>query len=128
MTDKLPPFEIPEAMRAFTEKSVDQAKKAFDDFLAATHTALTKAETSSTSAQAKGFEMQKTVMDLAQENIAAAFDHAQRLTKAKDIQEVIELQNSFLKARMSAMGEQARVVSESAQKAAANLGETILKR
>ena len=30
-------FEVPEQMREFAEKSVDQARKAFDDFMGATH-------------------------------------------------------------------------------------------
>jgi len=127
MTDKMPKFEIPEAMRVFTEKSVDQAKKAFDDFLAATHGALAKVETTSSTSQASVIEMQKTVMDLAEENVAAAFDHAQKLTKAKTVQEIVDLQNAFLKARMAAMGEQTRVVAESAQKAAAHMTETAKK-
>lgn len=127
MTDTMPKFEIPEAMRAFTEKSVDQAKKAFDDFLAATHGALAKVETTSTASQASVLEMQKTVMELAEENVAAAFEHAQKLTKAKTMQEIVELQNAFLKARMAAMGEQTRVVAETAQKAAAQMTETAKK-
>lgn len=127
MTDNMPKFEVPEAMRAFTEKSVDQAKKAFDDFLAATHGALSKVETASTGAQASVIEMQKTVMSLAEENVAAAFEHAQKLTKAKSLQEVVELQNAFLKARMAAMGEQSRVVTETAQKAASSLTEAAKK-
>ncbi len=35
MADKTA-FEIPDQMRAFADKSVDQAKKAFDDFMNAT--------------------------------------------------------------------------------------------
>jgi phasin len=127
MTDNMPKFEVPEAMRAFTEKSVDQAKKAFDDFLAATHGALSKVETASTGAQASVIEMQKTVMSLAEENVAAAFDHAQKLTKAKSLQEVVELQNAFIKARMAALGEQSRVVTETAQKAATSMTDAAKK-
>jgi phasin len=127
MTDNMPKFEVPEAMRAFTEKSVDQAKKAFDDFLAATHGALSKVETASTGAQASVIEMQKTVMSLAEENVAAAFDHAQKLTKAKSLQEVVELQNAFVKARMAALGEQSRVVTETAQKAATSMTDAAKK-
>lgn len=127
MTDNMPKFEVPEAMRAFTEKSVDQAKKAFDDFLAATHGALSKVETASTGAQASVIEMQKTVMSLAEENVAAAFDHAQKLTKAKSLQEVVELQNAFVKARMAALGEQSRVVTETAQKAATTMTDAAKK-
>jgi phasin len=125
MTDSLPKFEIPEAMRTFTEKSVDQAKKAVDDFLAATHGAIAKVQTTSTGAQATVIEMQKTVMELAEENITAAFAHAQELTKAKTMQELMELQSAFVKARMAAMGEQTRVVSESAKKAATQMTDAV---
>ena len=127
MTDQMPKFEIPEAVREFTEKSVDQAKKAFDDFIIATHGAIAKVEKTSTASQASAAELQKTVLELAEENVAAAFDHAQKLTKAKSVQELVELQNAFLKTRMAAIGEQTRVVSESAQKAASAVAETAKK-
>ena len=127
MTDQMPKFEIPEAVREFTEKSVDQAKKAFDDFIIATHGAIAKVVKTSTASQASAAELQKTVLELAEENVAAAFDHAQKLTKAKSVQELVELQNAFLKTRMAAIGEQTRVVSESAQKAASAVAETAKK-
>jgi phasin len=127
MTDSIPKFEIPEAVRAFTEKSVDQAKKAFDDFLTATHGALAKVETASSASQASAVELQKTVIELAEENVAAAFAHAQKLTQAKTVQEIVELQSSFLKARIAALGEQTRVVAETAQKAAATVTDAAKK-
>ncbi|MDR3374814.1 MAG: phasin family protein [Ancalomicrobiaceae bacterium] len=127
MTDKIPPFEIPEAVRSFTEQAVDQAKKAVDDALSAARGALDKAETSATGAQSSAFELQKTVMDLAEENVSAAFAHAQKLTQAKTLQDVVDLQNAFVKAQMAALGEQARVITEAAQKTASELGEKVMK-
>ncbi|MDR3493184.1 MAG: phasin family protein, partial [Ancalomicrobiaceae bacterium] len=74
------------------------------------------------------YELQKTMMDLAEENVSAAFAHTQKLTQAKTLQEVIDLQNAFVKAQMVALGEQARVITEAAQKTASDVGDKATKR
>ncbi|HEX8416283.1 MAG TPA: phasin, partial [Methylobacterium sp.] len=87
-----PTYEVPAEMRDFAEKSVDQARKAFDSFLgAARKTADTvqgSAETARTNAQdvsARGFEF-------AEQNVNAAFDLAQKLVRSRDVQEAMQHQ------------------------------------
>ncbi len=129
MTDKMPKFEFPEAMRAFTEQSVDQAKKAFDDFLAATHGALAKVEAQ----HVVGLPGERSGNPEDRDGIGRGKRRCRlrsrpaALTKAKTMQEIVELQNTFLKSRMAALGEQTRVVTESAQKAAAHVTDTAKK-
>ncbi len=118
--DKPKPFEIPEPVREFTQKSVEQARQAFDDYIAATQSAVAKLETSSADAQSGALELNRKILELAEENVASAFAHAQRLVKARDLQEVVKLQSDFLKAQMSSLGEQARVISDATAKTAAS--------
>ena len=41
---EMPNFQVPEEMRDFAEKSVEQARKAFDGFLGAAHKAIDSVE------------------------------------------------------------------------------------
>jgi phasin len=113
-----PNFEIPEQMRTMAEQSVGQAKKAFDDMMAASQKAVQKVEGSAATVQAGATDMNKKILSYAEENVAAAFAFAQNLARAKTFQDVVTLQNDFLKAQMAALGEQTRVLSDTAAKAA----------
>jgi hypothetical protein len=47
-------------------------------------------------------------MGFAEMNVKAAFDLAQKLVHAKDMQEVLALQSEYVRAQMAAIQEQAR--------------------
>ncbi len=112
-----PNYEVPGEMREFAEKSVDQAKKAFESFVgAARKTADTmqgSAEMARTNAQgvtSRGFE-------LAEQNINAAFDFAKRLVRTRDLQEAAQLQAEFVRSQFAAMQSQAKEIGTLAQSA-----------
>ena len=54
----------------------------------------------------------------AERNVANSFDFAQKIVRAKDVQEVMRLQTEFVKAQMEALSEQARELGTAATKAA----------
>jgi len=118
MSDKMPKLEVPEQMRAFAETSVSQAKKAFDDFIAASQDAVSRMEDSTSSVKTGATDINKTALTFAEENVSAAFTLAEKMVKAKDISEIMALQQNFLKSQMAAFGEQARVISDKAKKSA----------
>jgi phasin len=62
-------------------------------------------------------EIQTKAVSYAETNVNAAFDLAERLVHAKDIQEVIAIQTEFAKAQMEAIQAQAREFGETVQKA-----------
>ena len=97
MTPKFPTFEVPTEMRDFAEKSVEQAKKAFDGFMGAANKALDNVPAASNPIQSGAVDMTKKAIATAEENMAASFAHAQRLVRAKDAQEVMQLQTEFLR-------------------------------
>jgi len=72
-------------MRAFAEKSVEQARQAFESFLSTAHQTINafgdQAET--TRQGAKGIGQQ--VMAFAERNIASSFEFAQHLVRARDV-------------------------------------------
>ena len=124
MADKTA-FEIPEPMRTFADKSVDQAKKAFDDFMTATVKAIDKAETSAKSLQSGTQDLNRQAIGFVEENVAATFEFAQKLVRAKTIEEFGELQKEFLAKQAEAVRGQpqnltemiGRVASDAATKA-----------
>lgn len=112
-----PNYEIPTEMRDFAEKSVDQARKAFDSFIgAARRTADTVqgsadlARTNATSISARGFEY-------AEQNVNAAFDLAQKLVRSKDVQEAMQHQAEYIRSQFAAMQSQAKEFGGLAQNA-----------
>ncbi len=126
MSKSVPSYEIPAEMRTLAEKSVEQAKTAFDGFIGAANKAVAAADTQASTAHTHSSELAKRAMGYAEQNVAAAFDLAQRLLHAKDVQEVVHIQTEFVKTQVSALQSQmtefgttvqasARKVAESAQ-------------
>ncbi len=115
------PFEVPAEMRDFAEKSVDQARKAFDGFMGAAQKASEQVVGSTESARTNAQDMTKKAMTYAETNVAAAFDLAQKLVKSKDVNEIMQHQAEFLKAQMGSIQSQMKdlgtVVTEAAAKA-----------
>ena len=57
-------------------------------------------------------------MTYAERNVATAFDFAQKLLQARDIQDLVRLQSEFVQTQIKVLGEQAKELGESATKAA----------
>ncbi len=111
-------FEIPAEMRAFAEKSVEQAKLAFDTFISAAQQAVSTAETQAASARTGAKEAGELAMRFAERNVASSFEFAQRLLHAKDFKEVTALQADYVKSQIAALTEQAKELSKQATKMA----------
>ncbi|MEP7029780.1 MAG: phasin family protein [Pseudolabrys sp.] len=111
-------FEIPAEMRAFAEKSMDQAKLAFDSFISATQHAVSTAESHAATARTGAKEAGTLAVGFAERNIASSFDFAQRLLRAKDSQEVAALHAEYVKSQMATLTDQAKQLSQQAAKMA----------
>jgi phasin len=116
--DPMKPFEIPTDMRKFAEQSVDQARKAFDSFIAAAHQAVGDIEGRAHAARSGMMEMSGRAMTFAEKNMAESFDFAKNLVKAKDVEEVLRLQTEYVKKQIATLQEQAKELADSATKAA----------
>jgi phasin len=114
-----PIYEIPSEMREFAEKSVDQARKAFDGFMGAAQKAAEQVQGTAETARASATDASAKVMAQAEANVTAAFDHAQKLVRAKDLSEVMALQTDFVKAQMASFQNQMKELGSAVQKAAA---------
>jgi phasin len=115
-------FEIPKEMRSMAEASFDQARQAFDKFLAtAQQTAGTMEERGET-VRAGAKDINARAISFAEKNVQASLDYAQSLVHAKDLTEVLRLHGDYVQSQMRALAEQAsemgQIVSRAAMEAA----------
>lgn len=101
-------FEIPNEMRNMAEQSVTQARQAFDGFINAAQRAIEKMEEQTAAAQAGAKKAGEQAMGFAEKNIATSFDFAQRLVRAKDLDEMMRIQSEFARTQMEALSRQAK--------------------
>jgi phasin len=69
-------------------------------------------------AQVGAREVTQKIKEFAEQNVAAAFDHAQKLVQAKDAQTLLTLHGEFIQSQMQVLSEQARSLGEISSKAA----------
>lgn len=112
MADASTPFQIPEQMRQFADASVEQARSAFNEFVEATQKALSSAEGSARSAQAGAGDAGRQALAFLEENVAATFEHAQRLVRAKTLEELGSLQRDFIRQQFESLSTQSVALSE----------------
>lgn len=115
--DTKPSYDVPPEMREFAEKSVEQARKAIDGFMGAARKTADTIESSATTVQASGKELTQKTFTYAEQNIAAAFDLAQKLVRAKDVQEAVQIQAEFVRSQFTAMQNQMKEFGSAAQSA-----------
>jgi phasin len=111
-------FEIPNEMRALAEKSVEQARQAFDSFMSAAHGTASALEGQAAAVRKGSEDIRQRAIAFAEHNVTSSFDFAHRLVRAKDLQEVIALQTEYVKAQIKTLTEQAKELGEAASQAA----------
>ena len=65
-------------------------------------------------------DLSKKIQSDAGKNVATTFEFAQKLTKAKDLQELVQIQTEFMQTQLKALNEQANDLGETANKGASN--------
>jgi phasin len=113
---RIPHFEVPADLRVATEKSIEQARVAFNTFMSAAQQAVSEFEGRAKAMQAGAKDVSEKAMSYAERNVANVFAFADRLVHAKDIQQVIALQTDFIQAQMKELAEQAKELGEAAVK------------
>jgi phasin len=111
-------FEVPRDMRSLAEQSVEQARQAFDTFMSAAQKAASNIEGQASAAQAGAKDVRQKAMAFAEQNVATSFEFAEKLVRAKDVEELTRLQTEFVQRQMQALGEQAQELGQSATRAA----------
>ncbi len=112
-----PNYEVPAEMRDFAEKSVEQARKAFDSFIGAARRTADTVQGSAELARSNALDASSRGFEYAEQNVNAAFDLAQKLVRSRDMQEAMQHQAEFVRSQFAAIQAQAKEFSGLAQSA-----------
>ena len=112
-----PQLDISNEMRAVVERSVEQAKVAFQQLMQAAEESISTSEERGTTSQVGALDISKKAMTSAERNVLSAFELAQKIVQTKDTQELVRMQTEFLQSQMQALGEQVKDLGETISKA-----------
>jgi phasin len=115
MNDK---FEIPKEMRAMAEASFDQAKQAFEKFVASAQSTASSIENRGETVRAGAKDVSTKAISYAEKNVAASLDYAQQLLHAKDLGDVMRLHSEYVQTQMKSLAEQASEMGQIMSRAA----------
>jgi phasin len=115
-------FEIPKEMRSMAEASFDQARKAFEKFVATAQATAGSIEERGATVRAGAKDVGAQAISYAERNVQASLDYAQSLLHAKDLAEIMKLHSEYVQTQMRSLAEQAsemgQIVSRAAMEAA----------
>jgi phasin len=115
-------FEIPKEMRSAAEASFEQARRAFDKFVAAAQATAGSIEEREATVRAGAKDVGARAISYAEKNVQASLDYAQSLLQARDLAQIMKLHGEYVQAQMRSLGEQAsemgQIVSKAAMEAA----------
>jgi phasin len=101
-----PSFEVPASVREFAEKSVTQARDAYDRLKNSADDATALVEETLETAREGAFAIGLKAVDAAKANSDASFSFARDLFGAKTMSDVLELQNAFARKQIDAFSSQ----------------------
>jgi phasin len=111
-------FEIPKEMRSMAETSFDQARKAFEKFVATAQQTAGSIEERGATVRAGAKEISSKAIANAEKNVQASLDYAQSLVHAKDLTEVMRLHSEYVQGQMRSLAEQAGEMGQIVSRAA----------
>ena len=120
-----PKLEVPAAFREIAEKSVAQAKDAYERVKAAAEEATDLLEDTYTTAAKGAADYNLKVIEAARTNTNAAFDYARELLDVKSFSEVIELSTAHARKQFETVSEQSKELAALAQKVATETTEPL---
>src|SRR5215217_2309533 len=96
-------FQVPDEMRNIAERSVTQTRQALESFLQAARRTSESLEQTTEKVQASSKDMAQKTLSAAEQNLRASLDYAERLVRAKDLQEITQIQSEFARTQTEAM-------------------------
>ena len=126
----LPQFaEMPESVRSIMKASIDQARKAFDTFIAASQKTMSTFEGPSNPNTEGLKQLNDKIAEFTRMNAEANFKFAMKLADAKQFSDVLEMQNAHARELMDTFAKQleemreltTNVVKQSAQNVTAHM-------
>ena len=111
-------FEIPKEMRSMADVSFEQARKAFEKFLAGAQATAGTIEERGATVRAGAKDITAKAMTNAEKNVQSSLDYAQSLLHAKDLTQVMRLHGEYVTSQMRSLAEQASEMGQIVGRAA----------
>src|SRR3954462_3909700 len=111
-----------QGVRQVAENTLSQARQAVDQYIREATRLYGALESSAEAAQSGARGINRKAIGLAETNVNAAFDFAQQLVRAKDPQEIVQLQQEFLRRQVEQMSSQMKELGEQATQTAQSAG------
>jgi phasin len=115
---EMPNVEVPEMMRSFAEKGVQQAKDNYAKFKSAADRATLAFEDTYTTASKGAAEFNLKALDALRTNVNAAFDYTRELMAARTLADAVEVSSMHVRKQFEALSAQTKELAETAQKIA----------
>ncbi len=109
--------ELPDSIRSIMKSSIEQAKKAFDTFVASSEKMIHSVDTSSLPGADGLKQLNEKIAAFTRQNAESNFNLAMQLTDAKHLSEIVELQNAHLRNQMETFSKQLEELRELTMKA-----------
>ncbi len=113
MQQQTPNFaELPDSIRSIMKSSIEQARKAFDSFVSSSENMLHGIDTSSNPVADSLKNLNEKVAAFTKQNAEANFNLAMRLADARQLSDIVELQNAHMREQMETFSRQLEELRE----------------
>ena len=109
-----PASEVMEAAERTTEATLEKAHEATENYLSWVQRTMAGSPWGNT-------DFSKKLVEYTTQNVNASFEFVQRLSQAKNFQDVVRLQTEFVEAQFGSFNEQAKNLNETYTKAMAGI-------
>ncbi len=104
--------ELPDSIRSIMKSSIEQAKKAFDTFAASSEKMIQTVDTSSVPAADGIKQLNEKIASFTRQNAESNFNLAMQLADARQLSDIVELQNAHLRSQMETFSRQLEELRE----------------
>ncbi|MDA7947465.1 MAG: phasin family protein [Hyphomicrobiaceae bacterium] len=116
---------VPEAVRTVAEKTVKQSREAYENAKDAMEEAVEVLEKSIDQAGQGAAAINRKVIDMTQANLNTGFDLAKDIAGARNIAEIMELQNAFVRKQFEVLTAQAEEIRALSTQIASNAADPL---
>jgi phasin len=116
-TDSFMTPEIPQGLRDLLKLSIEQARRAFETFVATSEKTWKSIETSSQAARNSMQGLNEKIAEITRANADSSFALALELAESKDISQAMELQSEHVRKQMETFARQLEEIRDLAAQA-----------
>lgn len=109
--------DLPDSIRSIMKSSIEQAKKAFDTFASTSEKMIAGFDSSSSSTAESLKTLNERIATFTRQNAEANFDLALKLADARQMSEIVEIQNAHVRTQMETFSHQLEELRDLTMKA-----------